>query len=100
MVISIAGIFLFPPFLICLIMEEGDLDTCSLGIWGNAYKDSEARCETKDDWQTNQLTDAQAVCYMNRYKDLREKYGPQNDLCGVRIHWDTYGSFEGRNPNC
>ena len=35
--LSIAGFFVFPPFMICLILTEGNLNDCSLGIWGNAY---------------------------------------------------------------
>ena len=35
--LSLIGIFAFPPFAICIFMTEGNLDSCSLGIWGNGY---------------------------------------------------------------
>ena len=37
--LSVIGIFAFPPFFICIYMTEGNLDSCSLGIWGNGYTD-------------------------------------------------------------
>ena len=33
LLIAIVGIFAFPPIVICLAMESGDLNKCSLGIF-------------------------------------------------------------------
>jgi hypothetical protein len=35
--LSVLGVLLMPPFGICIYLTEGDLDTCSLGIWNNDY---------------------------------------------------------------
>eukprot|EP00356_Strombidium_inclinatum_P006594 CAMPEP_0170494896 /NCGR_PEP_ID=MMETSP0208-20121228/14899_1 /TAXON_ID=197538 /ORGANISM="Strombidium inclinatum, Strain S3" /LENGTH=76 /DNA_ID=CAMNT_0010771013 /DNA_START=1240 /DNA_END=1470 /DNA_ORIENTATION=- len=32
-----SGPILFPVFILCLAFSEGDLETCSLGIWDNSY---------------------------------------------------------------
>ena len=32
-VIGFVGLFAFPPMIICLSMQSGDLDTCSLGLF-------------------------------------------------------------------
>ena len=32
-VIGFVGLFAFPPMIICLSMQSGDLDTCSFGIF-------------------------------------------------------------------
>jgi len=37
--LSCVGPFFFPPFAICVYMTDGDLNTCSLGIWGNEYSE-------------------------------------------------------------
>mmetsp|Transcript_19760 Transcript_19760/g.30485 ORF Transcript_19760/g.30485 Transcript_19760/m.30485 type:complete len:107 (+) Transcript_19760:364-684(+) len=47
MILSAVGLFLFAPFISCLWMTEGDLNTCSVGIWGNAYKDSTSLCSNR-----------------------------------------------------
>ena len=35
--LALAGFFVFPPFAICLVLTEGNLNDCSLGVWGNGY---------------------------------------------------------------
>lgn len=35
--VAIAGMAIFPPFIICLVVTEGNLNICSAGIWGNGY---------------------------------------------------------------
>ena len=35
--LAAAGFFVFPPFAICLVLTEGNLNDCSLGVWGNGY---------------------------------------------------------------
>ena len=35
--LSLIGAFVFPPELICLWITNGDLNTCTFGIWGNGY---------------------------------------------------------------
>jgi len=37
--LSFMGPWLFPPAAICLFLTNGNLDTCSLGIWSNDYTD-------------------------------------------------------------
>ena len=45
--LSMIGPWLFPPMLICLLSTEGDLETCSLGIWSNGYKEPETKCHDR-----------------------------------------------------
>uniref|UniRef100_A0A7S3IGE2 Uncharacterized protein n=1 Tax=Strombidium inclinatum TaxID=197538 RepID=A0A7S3IGE2_9SPIT len=94
--LSFVGAMLFPPFLICLYMTEGNLNTCSIGLWGNGYKDDNDPCEDRK-WK-QELTDAQAQCYLDRYSDLETAFG--SNLCKAKIHWENYGIFEGRNSDC
>ena len=35
--ISTIGMWVFPPMVICLLSTDGDLETCSMGIWNNGY---------------------------------------------------------------
>jgi hypothetical protein len=35
---AVLGIFLFPPFFICLWLSYGDLEYCSFGLWSNNYE--------------------------------------------------------------
>lgn len=39
--LSVVGLIAFPPMVICFYMTDGDLNTCSLGIWGNSYQSDE-----------------------------------------------------------
>lgn len=36
-ILAILGPSIFPPFAICLMTTELDLETCSFGIWSNDY---------------------------------------------------------------
>ena len=97
--ISLAGIFLFPPFILCLLFTD-DLNNCSYGIWGNAWKDHDSKCYAKFDWKHAKLTDDQVNCYYNRYKnDALKAFNGQN-LCDLRIEWDTFGKAANRNASC
>ena len=35
---SILGAVIFPPFVICLYLTDGDLNECSWGLWSNWYR--------------------------------------------------------------
>jgi hypothetical protein len=39
--LSFVGPWVFPPFAICIYQTGGDLETCSLGIWGNDYTNNQ-----------------------------------------------------------
>ena len=54
--LSAMGPLLFPPMLICLFLEEGDLEKCSLGTWSNGYRDPELLCHDRQ-WK-DELSDA------------------------------------------
>lgn len=45
------------------------------------------------------LTDEQAQCYLNRYPDLQNAFGP-NNIELAKKHWIEFGYNEQRNPNC
>ena len=94
------GPWLFPPFIICLFATSGDLNECSLGSWGNAYKDPAYLCTNKSDWIYTELTDAQALCYYNNYSSTTLSNFSASNLCDVKIEWDTYGYYAGRNIAC
>ena len=95
-ILSFLGLILFPPMVICLFLTEGDLDTCSFGIWNTGYKDRGVKCHERDWYE--ELTDDQAECYLGNYADLREKF--VDDICNAKIHWESYGMFEGRSYQC
>ena len=44
--LAVAGFFVFPPFAICLVLTEGNLNDCSMGIWGNGYATDQTKFET------------------------------------------------------
>jgi len=44
------------------------------------------------------MSDAQALCYVNRYSDLMEAYG--YDRIALKRHWAASGFREGRNRSC
>jgi hypothetical protein len=46
-VLAAAGFFVFPPFAICLVLTEGNLDECSLGVWGNGYAEDQTKFSTE-----------------------------------------------------
>jgi len=46
-----AGFFVFPPFAICLVLTEGNLNDCSLGVWGNAYSEDTEKFDTEAEEQ-------------------------------------------------
>jgi len=41
--LAAAGFFVFPPFAICLVLTEGNLNDCSLGVWGNGYAEDQTK---------------------------------------------------------
>ena len=45
------------------------------------------------------LSDAQAQCYLNRYRDLINAFGSTN-IQAAKSHWISNGKREGRNPLC
>ena len=45
--LAIAGFFVFPPFAICLVLTEGNLNDCSLGVWGNGYAADQTKFSTE-----------------------------------------------------
>ena len=44
------------------------------------------------------VSDKQAICYLNRYSDLKNAYG--NDLEKAKRHWKYYGCLENRKLGC
>ena len=94
--ISTIGMLVFPPLVICLLTTDGDLETCSFGIWNNGYKEPEEKCYNRD-WYY-ELSHSEAQCYLDRYPDLKEAFG--DNICDAKIHWETYGMDEGRDANC
>jgi len=51
--LSLIGPWVFPPALICLWLTEGNLETCSLGIWSNGYTDKDFDAETTTETTTS-----------------------------------------------
>ena len=51
----------------------------------------------RQNWKINKsaLTDAEAACYLSKYKDLQTKFG--KDLNEARKHYAEKGSWEGRS---
>ena len=43
LIISVIGAFAFPPAMICLWLSDGNLNTCSMGIWGNGYAQDQSK---------------------------------------------------------
>lgn len=41
-----AGFIFFAPMMLCLIFSSGDLNECSLGIWGNGYTENPSKFQT------------------------------------------------------
>ena len=95
--LSMIGPWVWPPAIICLWLTSGDLETCSLGIWSNGYRDEDELCKDRE-W-TDELSDEMARCYLDRYQDLQEEFGA-NNLCSAKIHWEEYGKEEDRDANC
>jgi hypothetical protein len=51
-------------------------------------------------WGTpNDLSDAQAQCYLNRYADVRAAFG-YNNIAAAKKHWKDNGKGEGRDFTC
>lgn len=102
--VSIAGFFVFPPFMICLFATEGDVEECSWGVWANGYKDESSRCDnmTNDNaWTNYVLTDQEAVCYYENYRDDELSEGFYlTDLCDIKIEYDQFGVYEDRDYAC
>jgi hypothetical protein len=47
------------------------------------------------------LTDAEAQCYMDRFSDLSKHFKKKkNPLNHIKIHYKQYGKKEGRNKDC
>eukprot|EP01036_Dinobryon_divergens_P023926 gene23926-32324_t len=45
-----------------------------------------------------QLSDADALCYLSNYPDLKEKYG--DDIEKAKSHWKSFGRIEHRVSDC
>ena len=58
----------------------------TLGIPGDILK-----CSTN-------LTDNQAICYANRYPDLKKEFG--NNLSSLKKHWKNVGCIENSSYDC
>lgn len=56
-VLSLAGAFAFPPALICLWITNGNLNTCSMGVWGNGYAADQSKFEEKNADGTTKTTE-------------------------------------------
>ena len=54
--LSFIGPWVWPPFIICLWLADGDLEECSLGVWTNGYRDQKQKCHDRE-WK-DELTDA------------------------------------------
>ena len=46
--LSMVGPWVWPPIIICLFATEGDLETCSLGIFSNGYRDPTTLCHDRE----------------------------------------------------
>ena len=48
------------------------------------------------------MTDAEAICYANRYPDLKAAFSNSNGLniAGLKEHWKSSGIKEGRDKSC
>jgi hypothetical protein len=44
------------------------------------------------------MTDAEAICYSNRYPDLKAAFG--EDKGSLHVHWANTGIKEGRDKSC
>jgi hypothetical protein len=73
--------------------------------WGSNIKDINCDLYTtgaalgrNPDYKPNDLTDAQAQCYLNRYADLQAAFG--NNIASAKNHWKNYGKGENRDPFC
>jgi len=49
--------------------------------------------------KTGEINDEEAICYINRYSDLKKHYGTLNYVKGKK-HWYDFGRWERRNPMC
>lgn len=58
---------------------------------GRSYECLSAKCKAS-------ISDKQAICYLDRYADLKSAYG--NDLEKAKQHWKYYGCNENRNFSC
>jgi hypothetical protein len=74
--------------------------------WASDIKDIECGLYTmgsalgmNPDFKPNDLTDAQAQCYLNKYRDLRVAFGHDN-IGSAKQHWRDYGRGEGRDWKC
>jgi hypothetical protein len=73
--------------------------------WSSDIKDIDCTAYTTGeglgykDGKPNDLTDAQAQCYLNRYQDLRAAFG-YNNIAAAKQHWKDHGKNEGRDFTC
>ena len=58
---------------------------------GRSYECLPAKCKSS-------VSDKQAICYLDRYADLKSAYG--NDLEKAKRHWKYFGCSENRNVGC
>ena len=58
--LTAVGPFAFPVMLLCLFISDGNLDTCSLGIWGNGYTERtfDSDIEKQEDYDPADLDKA------------------------------------------
>ena len=95
--LTVMGLIMFPPLILCLMFSTGDVEGCSFGVWSNAYKEDSVKCDKKSNWRYTQLSDYDATCYYNRYKYGVLKNFSLTRLCDIKIEYDTYGKAAGRN---
>ena len=91
------SVWVWNPFMICIFATQGDLKNCSLGIWGNAYKNPDELCEGRT-WHNKELTDAEAQCYYTNNSGTLQ--GFDGKLCDLKIHYDNYGYDQGLSYAC
>ena len=102
-IVMITSYIWYPILMGCLILTSGDVNECSGGVWGNAFKNNNSKCETltkASKWKNTALTDAEAICYYNRYKTTDLANFRVDEPCDIKIEWDNFGKAAGRNSSC
>ena len=48
------------------------------------------------------MTDAEAICYADRYTDLKQAFSDSNgtNIAALKQHWKDSGINEGRDKSC
>jgi flagellar hook-length control protein FliK len=69
--------------------------------WGTTYKKIDCIGFTQGPAMKNisNLDDKDAQCYLDRYPDLQNAFGP-NNTSAAKTHWINHGKGENRNPLC